>query len=438
MIAVPVIGAGSALASPAADPGSTLWTTMHDDSLGDAMATSPDGSQVFIAGGSDSKGLVTVAYDAATGQQQWDSALVTPGSGDQAIAVAVSPDGSTVFATGGAGGSYVTIAYSAATGQQLWVSRYSGDASPAALALSPDGTTVYVTGTSKTKKTSWDYATVAYQAATGRQLWASRYNGRAGKGDFAHALAVSPDGSTVYVTGGSQGRTSGLDAATIAYQASTGRQLWVSRYNGRANGADAGASVAVSLDGTRVFITGTSEGKTSHQDIFTAAYAAAHGTPLWTRRYNGPANLDDEGQKVIVSPDGGTVIACGTTRARTYNYVAIAYSPVTGAALWTGDYNGTGNRNTLSSAAISQDGSTLYLVGTAVQLFDGGGINSYGFTAAVNPATGAQLWGQITTVQDGINSYGGPIAVSPDGSAVYSVINSFGPDEGFQTTAFQG
>ena len=58
-----------------------------------------------------------------------------------------------------------------------------------------------------------------------------RYNGPGNGDDVAYALGVSPDGSKVFVTGRSTGSTS-ADYATVAYDASSGTQLWVKRYNG--------------------------------------------------------------------------------------------------------------------------------------------------------------------------------------------------------------
>ena len=56
----------------------------------------------------------------------------------------------------------------------------------------------------------------------------SRYNGPGNGIDIAYAIGVSPDGSTVFVTGGSCGSTTGYVYATTAYDASTGTQLLVS------------------------------------------------------------------------------------------------------------------------------------------------------------------------------------------------------------------
>jgi PQQ-like domain len=159
------------------------------------------------------------------------------------------------------------------------------------VAVSPGAGTVFVTGTSRVAP-ALDYATAANDAATGARRWVSRYSGPPGHADSARSVAVSPDGATVFVTGSSRagptGATSGLDYATVAYDAATGAQRWASRYNGPANGDDGASSVAVSPGGATVFVTGISQGAASGSDYATVAYDAATGALRWVRRYNGP------------------------------------------------------------------------------------------------------------------------------------------------------
>jgi WD40 repeat protein len=150
--------------------------------------------------------------------------------------------------------------------------------------------------------------------APGAQLWVARYNGPANKQDGAASMAVSPDGSRVFVTGGSDGGpTTGWDYATAAYSAATGEQLWVRRYNGPGNGVDVALSVAVSPDGSRVFVTGDSYSGTTLDDYATVAYGAATGRRLWVRCYDGPANGLDDASSLAVSPRGTKVFVTGTS-----------------------------------------------------------------------------------------------------------------------------
>ena len=55
-------------------------------------------------------------------------------------------------------------------------------------------------------------------ASNGTELWVSRYQGSRHGFDSGEALAVSPDGSTIYVTGESY-RSPSYDYATVAYSA---------------------------------------------------------------------------------------------------------------------------------------------------------------------------------------------------------------------------
>src|SRR6266567_4242039 len=135
-----------------------------------------------------------------------------------------------------------------------------------------------------------DYGTVGYDSTTGRQLWASRYDGIGGA-DLATAIAVSPDAHTVFVTGESDGplqdhgKTNAY--ATVAYDAARGKQLWASRHNGHGtfDNFDYAKAVAVSPGGGRtVFVTGEASTKSSLSGYATVAYSAATGKQLWLKR----------------------------------------------------------------------------------------------------------------------------------------------------------
>ena len=230
-----------------------------------------------------------------------------------AYSIAVSPDGSTVFVTGessgnGTGQDYATVAYDASTGAQMWVARTTARATETT-ARSPSRSvmtarTVFVTGGVTGTNGNMDYETVAYDASTGAQRWVQSHPGPGIPfnpfGPTFGSVAASPDGSKVFVTCSSLGTTTGVDYATVAYDASTGVPLWDRRYNGPGNSDDAALGLAVSPDGSKVFVTGTSNGKSGGGDYATVAYDVSTGAQLWVGRYNGPGNDWDAAQSVAV------------------------------------------------------------------------------------------------------------------------------------------
>jgi outer membrane protein assembly factor BamB len=332
-----------------------------------ALAVSPDGRRVYVTGHTWGSGpdYGTVAYNAATGRQLWVARYTGTKAGgiDNALAVKVSPDGRTVFVAGTSEGDFATVAYDASTGALRWAERYGhGNGSVAGLSVTPDGRTVFVTG--QYRSGTYDgFGTVAYNAVTGAQLWASGYNPPDHGTGIPAAVAVSSDGGTVIVTGRFVGETNaGFQYSTVAYDAATGAQRWARNYDAHADAFDWSTAVAVSPGGNAVYVTGFSTGTTTKQDYATVAYQITTGQELWARRYNGPASKDDDANAIAVSPDGSTVYVTGfsdSTSVRS-DYATVAYNAATGALLWASRSHRSG---VAYSIAVGPGGHTVFVTG---------------------------------------------------------------------------
>lgn len=431
----------------AGTPGAERWARRYDGAAssfdsGRDVEVTPDGSTVVVTGetfGSEFGDLdfVTVAYDAVTGARRWFK--LYDGSGhadDQPSDLAITPDGSTAVVTGyswGAtsGNDFGTVAYDTATGAVQWKKRYIGEEgggccsdTSVALAVSPNGSKVFVTGHTTGPTSTEDYATVAYRASTGAQLWAKGYNGTGSAEDFATEIGVTPDDSTVFVSGQSVGSNGTNDYATVAYDAATGSRQWVKRYEGPGAGSDAALALGVAPGGSAVFVTGVSSGSTGTSDYATLAYDAATGSRRWVKRYNGPSDGDDAARDLGVSPDGSTVFVTGSSFGSARNDAAtIAYDAVTGGRRWV-----TRIRTmTAEALAISEDGSNLTVTGYA-QLDSG--LSDYA-TVAYEPTTGGRLWRSAYDGPASLSDHGIAVATVPDGSAVFVT----GTSEGSTTNA---
>jgi WD40 repeat protein len=361
----------------------------------------------------------------------WEARYDGPGHGvDTARAMTITSDGSIVFVTGWSEGSatgpdYATTAYDAITGALLWAVRYDGLASAEdrafAIAASPDGTAVFVTGRSAGVGTDLDYTTVAYDSGTGAELWVARYDGPASATDDARAVAVSPDGGTVFVTGGSEGIDTLSDVATIAYDATTGEQVWIDRYDGPGASYDSGTKITVTIDGTTIFVGGGEGGFGHDRDYLTLAYRTATGERVWQATHDGLGSAFDLDNlfAMAVSPDGSRVFVTGSTEGPETTHqdsTTVAYDAATGDELWIASYDGPASLNDESLAiAVSPDGTRVFATGYTVA--DTG--QDYA-TWAYEATTGQQIWLAIYegAVPVGDFDNARAIAVSHDGAAV--------------------
>lgn len=347
------------------------WTPSSQtlDSAGAAMAISPDGDQLYVAGsianpapGPQATAFVQ-AFDTRTGELLW-TAFDPQREWTAGTAVAVSPDGTRVL-TGenvvtiapGAGVQNLAqvvgtrlLAFDAATGKLDWSSATAsidGTGGLTDLALSPGGSIAYTLACNGNANTLHGAAaTGAYATRDGSQVWHASYtdSNQSACPSASGALAISPHGKTLYESGAQAGALFAL-----ALDSTDGSTRWLSLVDQSANAtADEnpanGALVALSPAGGTVYLEsqdllGARCVSCTATSLTTAAIDATTGNQLWTARYGSP-EVTNEGAGIDVTPNSGRIIVFGnqTQCADTgpavgagWAVIAVAYDPASGA-----------------------------------------------------------------------------------------------------------
>jgi glucose dehydrogenase len=293
---------------------------------------SSDGSKVYVMEASTPFGqpdsYVLIALDAATGNQLWTASKNLPAqSGFTPAAIALSPNGSQVFLTGSSG----TVAFNATDGAVLWSVRYKNSSMVTvdAIAVSPDSSKVFVTGSipSAPQQAYW---TVAYNTATGAQVWSDIYHGL---GDSqASSIGVTPSGSGVFVTGTTESAPTehGMRIATVAYDPATGARLWVASYQNEAPAVHqlTAPALAVTPDSSTVVISGARYVNSGPGDYVLLAYSTGTGAPESTAIYQAPDKGGSDPVTMALSPDSSMAFVTGFVLPATsnlYEYQTVAF-----------------------------------------------------------------------------------------------------------------
>jgi hypothetical protein len=411
--------------------------------------TSPDGKFLFVAATSDQTAnssttnyaAVTIAYDTQTGNTVWTTPFL-PATGTQAFAQSIAAGGSRVFTllTQAGPNQYSTLimAYDSMTGQMLWPTpvNFGGGAGAAEMiATNADGSQIYATGEQVIVLGGGIYridaVTIAYDGATGNELWSASVQGPAGPlplQGFASAFAVATAANKVFMASAqsnSQGYITQLDVTVV--DTTTGQTLASGSRTGLH--ADDQSGLAVSPDGSRAFIEfqdlPTDADGNPHVVLGVAAFDGRTGQSLWLADYYGPnpdavfasGSIPWMWQPIVVSPDGSRVFATSQTSDGDFGlagtgFTTIAYDAATGAQLWASEFNtDTPVQYFFTGSMVSVDpgGKQVYVVGPAVQ--------AETFAAfTYDTASGATLKSAIYT--GGFGACNG-LAVAPDGSRVF-------------------
>jgi uncharacterized delta-60 repeat protein len=374
----------------------------------------------------------TAKYAAANGALLWSRQYNGPANGfDNVFAVALDAAGNAVV-TGASNGltngvatssDYYTAKYAASNGALLWEQRLDKPASAGedarAVALDSNGN-VIVTGTVNPNTGPQEFLTVKYAGTDGMLLLEMRYSAIGNTSEEARAVTFAPDGN-VLVTGFANNSNQVPHFYTAKYAAANGTLLWSQR-SADTNGTQEFAyDVAADNEGNAI-VTGVSY-RGSNRDIYTAKYAAADGAMLWERRYDGPLASADEPAAVKLDAHGNVIVTGFSTGlsngVTSQDFYTAKYAAADGALLWENRYNSPSNRSEAATAlAVDHEGNAI-VTGRASN-----GSNTDFYTAKYAAANGAQLWERRYNSPANRDDLPAAVACDSSGNAIVAGISS--------------
>jgi DNA-binding beta-propeller fold protein YncE len=386
------------------------------------VAVSPDGANVYV--GSESSNAVAIFTRRAGGALTPTGCVVDSNVGQSTCAtntgglftpdsVVVSPDGKNVYVASldsntldifdrGPGGALTAAGCFEDTGGSLCAAgnQLAGMNSPTSVAVSPDGKNVYVGGVGNhdiqvfNRAASGALTPAGCIENTGGSVCGTG-NQAAGLSDPT-AVAVSPDGASVYVASGgsntvailNRGAGGALTAAGCIADTSASPSLCGA--GNQTAGLQDPRSVAVSPDGTSVYVASQTSNAVvrfsrAPGGALTPAGCISDTSTAVCGAGNKTAGLGLP-QSVIVSPDGANVYVTSNASNAIVNFTRGTGGALTPAGCIEdtgGSLCGAGNQTPgLTGAiplAISPDGASVYVGG-----YDANALVS--FTREVAPA----------------------------------------------------
>ncbi|MFA5405312.1 MAG: SBBP repeat-containing protein, partial [Ignavibacteria bacterium] len=312
--------------------------------------------------------FATVKYN-SSGQQIWATRYNSPSnSRDIATSMAVDIIGN-VYVSGysydnSSNFDFTTIKYNT-SGQEKWIKRYNGTGNDSDVAYSmkfQNDTSIIITGKSKSSISNFDFLTIKYDTA-GNLKWNRYFNGTGNSIDISRAMFLDNSGNII-TTGESKGIYSGYDYETIKYN-SSGNQIWEKRDSLLITQPSNDSTIFIVTDvNNNIYLLGCTDGFGSGFDYILFKYNS-NGQKIWERRYNGPVNGDDFPTKMCFDYSGN-IIVTGSSYGISNNEDALTIKyNINGDTLWTKRYNGTANMNDRAKDIITDENNNVYITGSS-------------------------------------------------------------------------
>lgn len=353
--------------------GDTIWVKRFNGATSNEdkpTSITCDNNAVYITGWSynaANRNVVTIKYDAATGNQLWAMTFNGSGNGgDYGFSVAVDGSGN-VYSAGrtdnGGVQKYLVLKYDASGNTAAsFPYIYTGPLSTTfdqAQSVKVDGSgNIYVTGKSGAAGFE-DWLTIKISSGAVTQ-WAKKYNGLQNSEDNAVALLLDNSASNVYVAGYSFATGQQQNYLTIKYTAAAGDSTGGAVYNGPANSTDQIVDAAID-NSNNVYVTGFSSAVGTNYDFATIKYNSSL-VQQWVTRSAGATN--EQPTNLAVDNATGYVYVTGSVFSGNYDYLTIGYKN-DGSLYWQKTETGTAGSNDFASYVIATDSTGVYVTGSA-------------------------------------------------------------------------
>jgi hypothetical protein len=352
--------------------GDTVWVRRYTG-LGaedKPTAITCDNNAVYVTGwtyNATNRNVVTIKYDAATGNQLWAVTYNGTGNGgDYGFSIAVDGAGN-VYSVGrtdvGGAQKYLVLKYDGSGNTAAsFPFVYTGASSTTfdqAQSVKVDGAgNIYATGKSGTAGLE-DWMTVKVTPG-GVLVWVKKYNGTQNAEDNALVVMLDNTAANVYVAGYSFHTGQQQNFVTIRYTATTGDSTAGAVYNGPASSTDVLTSAAIDPS-NNVYVTGFSSAVGTALDYATIKYNSALAQQ-WVSRSAGGTN--EQPTCLSVDNASGFVYVTGSVLSGNYDYLTIGYKN-DGSVYWQKTETGTAGANDFASFVVASDSTRVFVTGSA-------------------------------------------------------------------------
>tara|TARA_R110000868_G_scaffold128594_1_gene336764 strand:- start:198 stop:2603 length:2406 start_codon:yes stop_codon:yes gene_type:complete len=383
----------------------------------------PDGTKMYVVGdtGNDiGEYDLSLAWDISTAS--YLQSLVLVGQDLNPNGLFFKPDGTKLYFTGNQNNDVNEYDLSSAwdISTASFVQEFSvatEEIEPEGVSFKPDGTKMYVVGRNGDDVNEYDLSS-AWDISTASYLQNFSVSGQSIN---PQAVFFKPDGTKMYVTGGTAGNISEYDLST-AWDTSSASPIQSFSVIGQDTDP---TGLFFKPDGTKMYLAGNSSNAIWAYDLYIPPTPPA---PSWTDPDLANASYDSVsfsagGQElsargIFFKPDGTKMYVIGETGDDVNEY-DLSTAWVVSSASFLQNFSIAAQETSPTSIFFKPDGTKMYVLGRA-----GDDVNEYDLSTAWDVSTSVYLQNFSVAAQDN-----GPwgIFFKPDGTKMY-ILGTQGDD----------